>query len=314
MTLSTRPARAGDLSAVRRVAEAAYRPYVDRIGRPPAPMAADYADLIATGQLWVAEHAGAIAGLLVLCPEPDHLLLDNIAVHPEAQGQGVGRRLLDLAEQRARAAGYPEIRLYTNEAMTENLAYYPRQGYVETHRGVDDGFRRVYFRKRLPAGPELQRLRADHAPALLAFERENRAYFAASIPDRGDDYFTDFDSRHQALLAEQADGVCHFHVLVENGGSIVGRVNLVDVAGGSAELGYRIAERAAGRGLATRSVREMCARATSEYDLTELTAKTTLDNPGSRRVLERVGFAVVGEMTLNGRPGLRYAKSLDADE
>ncbi|TXS13442.1 hypothetical protein EAO70_17135, partial [Streptomyces sp. adm13(2018)] len=82
----------------------------------------------------------------------------------------------------------------------------------------------------------LERLRSDHAPALLVFERENRGYFAASVPDRGDAYFTDFAERHQGLLDEQEAGGIHFHVLVGEGGEILGRFNLVDVAEGSAEL------------------------------------------------------------------------------
>jgi len=101
--------------------------------------------------------------------------------------------------------------------------------------------------------PELQLLRPDHARALLKFERENRAYSAAWVPDRGNDYFASFGARHRALLAEQSAGTCYFHVLVDGDGEVVGRVNLVDLADGSAELGDRIAERAAGRGLATTS-------------------------------------------------------------
>jgi ribosomal-protein-alanine N-acetyltransferase len=107
--------------------------------------------------------------------------------------------------------------------------------------------------------PELQLLRPDHALALLAVERENRAYFAASIPDRGDDYFARFDERHRALLAEQQAGDCYFHLLVGTAGEVLGRVNLVDVADGGAELGYRIAERAAGRGLATSAAKRRAA-------------------------------------------------------
>jgi ribosomal protein S18 acetylase RimI-like enzyme len=147
--ITTRLGREDDLAAVRELAVAAYEIYVERIGRPPAPMTADYAEAIRAGTLWVAEDASRIVGLLVLEPKPDHLLLDNVAVHPDAQGRGIGRRLLQLAEQRARAERYAEIRLYTNEAMTENIAYYSLHGYVETHRGVGDGFRRVYFRKLL---------------------------------------------------------------------------------------------------------------------------------------------------------------------
>ncbi len=158
--------------------------------------------------------------------------------------------------------------------------------------------------------PEMQLLRPDHASALLAFERENRAYFAASVPDRGDDYFARFDERLRGLLAEQEAGVCYFHVLVGAEDEVLGRINLMDVADGAAELGYRIAERAAGRGLATRAVRKLCDLAANSYGLTFLRAATTLDNAASRAVLARSGFAVVGETQLSGRPGLSYRRSL----
>ena len=161
--------------------------------------------------------------------------------------------------------------------------------------------------------PELERLRAGHAPALLAFELENRDYFAKSISDRGDAFFLEFDERLAMLLAEQADGICHFHVLVEADGSIVGRVNLIDVTDGSAELGYRIAERAAGRGVATAAVRAVCALAAADYALSSLTARTTLDNAASRTVLERTGFTVVGETVITGKPGLRFVRELAAE-
>ncbi|MFE9725038.1 GNAT family N-acetyltransferase [Streptomyces sp. NPDC005794] len=156
----------------------------------------------------------------------------------------------------------------------------------------------------------LERLRPDHAPALLAFEQENRAYFAASIPDRGDDFFAGFAARHAELLAEQEAGMHHFHVWADGEGAVLGRVNLVGVADGSAELGYRVAERAAGQGLATSGVRRMCALAFAEYGLTALRAKTTVDNAGSRRVLDRAGFVAAGAITLMGKPGLRFTRDL----
>ncbi|MEU9450377.1 GNAT family N-acetyltransferase [Streptomyces sp. NPDC048277] len=159
--------------------------------------------------------------------------------------------------------------------------------------------------------PELQLLRPDHAPAVLAFERENRAYFAASIPDRGDDYFARFDERHRALLAEQEAGICYFHVLVGASGEVLGRVNLVDVANGGADLGYRIAERAAGRGLATSAVREVCELAATVYGLTTLRAAARVDNAASRTVLARTGFTVTGETRLSGHPGLTFLRPLE---
>ena len=150
--LTVRPARPSDAAALTAVAAEAYRPYVPRIGREPAPMTADYAQAVRSGLTWVAEADGDIVGLLVLVARPDHLLLENVAVLPSAQRRGVGARLLALAEDQARARGLDEIRLYTNEAMTENLAYYARHGYAETHRAEQDGFRRVFFAKRLARG------------------------------------------------------------------------------------------------------------------------------------------------------------------
>lgn len=154
--------------------------------------------------------------------------------------------------------------------------------------------------------PELQLLRLEHAPALLEFERENRAYFAASIPDRGDEFFAEFDARFARLLEWQAAGTDYLHVLVAQGGEVVGRVNLVDVVNGSAELGYRIAQKAAGHGLATAAVREVRELAAAMYGLSKLRAKATTDNPASQKVLERNGFVVVGELTLNDKAAVSY--------
>jgi ribosomal-protein-alanine N-acetyltransferase len=141
---------------------------------------------------------------------------------------------------------------------------------------------------------------------LLAFERENRAYFAAVIPDRGDAFFTEFDARCAQLLASQADGTEYSHLLVTEGGEVVGRVNLFAVADGSAELGYRIAQQVAGQGLATAAVRQVRELAATAYGLTRLRARVTLDNPASRKVLERNGFVAAGALTLNGKPAISY--------
>jgi GNAT superfamily N-acetyltransferase len=134
---------------LREIAVAAYEQYVPVIGRAPAPMTADYAAAVRSGQAWVAAGAAGVIGFIVLIPQPGFLLLENIAVRPAAQGQGTGARLLAFAEEQARALRLAEIRLYTNEAMTANLAYYPRHGYTEAHRAQEDGFRRVFFRKQL---------------------------------------------------------------------------------------------------------------------------------------------------------------------
>ncbi len=144
-----RLATAGDLQGVEAIVRAAYTPYVARMGREPGPMLDDYGALISAERVHVIEHEGVVRGVLVLIPEAETMLLDNIAVDPVVQGAGLGRRMLEFAEAAAGAAGFRTIRLYTNEAMTENVGLYSRLGWMETHRGEEDGFRRVYFVKRL---------------------------------------------------------------------------------------------------------------------------------------------------------------------
>jgi ribosomal-protein-alanine N-acetyltransferase len=163
--------------------------------------------------------------------------------------------------------------------------------------------------------PELQRLRADHAPAVLAFELANRAYFAASISDRGDEYFGQFTQRHNDLLAEQEAGICACYVLVGEDGSVLGRFNLVGMGDGAAELGYRVAQHVAGRGVATATVRELCRLAAAQYGLRTLRAATTGENVASQKVLTKAGFVPVGPADpahLGGKPGTWYRRDLAA--
>src|ERR1700749_4056674 len=133
--------------------------------------------------------------------------------------------------------------------------------------------------------PELQRLQAGDAPAVLAFELANRAYFAASISDRGDEFFDQFADRHSAMLAEQEAGTGAFYVLVAEDGSVLGRFNLYRFQDGTAELGYRVAQHAAGRGLATAAVRELCHLAAAQLGLRPLRAATSHGNVASQKVL-----------------------------
>jgi ribosomal-protein-alanine N-acetyltransferase len=163
--------------------------------------------------------------------------------------------------------------------------------------------------------PELQRLRADHGAAVLAFERANRAYFAAFISDRGDAFFDQFTERHGALLAEQEAGVGAFYVLVAEDGSVLGRFNLVFAEDGTAELGYRVAQHAAGRGVATAAVRELCRLASAEYGLRTLRAATSHENAASQKVLTKAGFVPVGPADpahLGGKQGTWYQLDLTA--
>ena len=158
--------------------------------------------------------------------------------------------------------------------------------------------------------PELQRLHADHAPALLAFELANRAYFAESISDRGDQFFEQFTDGIDAMLAEQKAGVGAFYVLVGEDGSALGRFNLYRISDGTAELGYRVAEQVAGHGVATANVRELCRVAAEQHGLRTLAAETNHENVASQKVLQRAGFVPVGPANPGGRPGIRYERDL----
>ena len=160
--------------------------------------------------------------------------------------------------------------------------------------------------------PELQRLRTEHAPAVLAFELANRAYFATFISDRGDEFFDQFTERYNDLLAEQEAGTCICHVLVGEDGTVLGRFNLYDLQDGTAVLGYRVAQHVAGRGVATATVRELCGLAAARHGLHTLKAETTHDNVASQRVLIKAGFVPVGPAEPGGRPGTWYERDLAA--
>ena len=127
----------------------AYSKYVERIGREPAPMLVDYEAAILAGETWVLVEGDDTLGVLVMRPKEDHLFVETVAVRAGWQGKGLGRKLMAFAEEVARERGLREIRLYTNEKMTENLPFYRDLGYEETGRALDEGYRRVFMKKAL---------------------------------------------------------------------------------------------------------------------------------------------------------------------
>jgi ribosomal protein S18 acetylase RimI-like enzyme len=126
-----RAAAAEDAPALRALVDAAYGHYVDRIRDRPKPMDADYDEVVRTRSVAVAEAGGEIVGLIVHGPDGGGYLIDNVAVAPGRQGEGIGRDLIGRAERSAARAGFDTVRLYTHELMTENRALYERLGYVE---------------------------------------------------------------------------------------------------------------------------------------------------------------------------------------
>lgn len=161
--------------------------------------------------------------------------------------------------------------------------------------------------------PELQRLRADHAAAILTFESANRAFFATSISDRGEEYFENFAERHHALLAEQEAGIGAYYVLVDIDGAVLGRFNLVFVGDGVGVLGYRVAQHVTGRGVATATVRDLCLLAASRHGVRTLRAATSRGNVASQRVLLNTGFIEVGPADpsdIGGKQGSWYQRDV----
>jgi ribosomal protein S18 acetylase RimI-like enzyme len=144
-----RAATAADVPAIVDTVDRAYRHYIVRIGKPPGPMLDDYLARVSEDAVWVLQDGPAIAGILVLLSAPEYLLLDNIAIAPERQGRGLGRRLLAFAESEALRRGYREIRLYTHQTMIENQRLYASIGYEERGRGSEAGYDRVFMRKPL---------------------------------------------------------------------------------------------------------------------------------------------------------------------
>ena len=146
--LSLRRATAADLPTIKAVIGAAYARYLTRMDKPPGPMLRDYRPSVEAGTTWVS--GSPITAVLTLYPGDDHLLIENIAVHPSAQGRGLGRALMSFAEQEAARRGLTRMTLVTHEVMTENQAIYARLGYAEVERRSEDGYRRIYMEKHLP--------------------------------------------------------------------------------------------------------------------------------------------------------------------
>jgi ribosomal protein S18 acetylase RimI-like enzyme len=147
--LAPRQATAADIPAVHDVIAAAYGKYLSRMDKPPGPMLRDYGPVAAAGQLWVSGEP--VSGVVSLIESDDGLLIENIAIDPSAQGTGLGRALMEFAERRAAERMISRLWLYTHEVMTENYAIYTHLGYREYERRAENGYRRIYMEKLLPA-------------------------------------------------------------------------------------------------------------------------------------------------------------------
>lgn len=303
--LLVRPARGDDLAAIERIVNWAYERYVERIGREPAPMLDDYALKLREATVLVAED-GVLVGVIVLSARSDHLLIENVAVDPSRQGQGVGRALLAVAERHAAELGLGELRLYTNAAMTENLRFYPRLGYVEVARRVDDGFDRVYFAKLAPPSMQMQAERLVLRPMRQAdAERLHTVYSDPCVMryvPGGPLGRAGTAARVRSAVEHQLTyGFSKWAVILADGGEVIGDCGIQHLEGGPAiELGFHIRRSHWGDGYATEAARAWLSRAQASRP-EPLVAIVDPRNTASVRVLRKLRMRCTGRGTHFGR-------------
>lgn len=148
-TLKIRKANPAEEAAVVNCIQKAYQKYIVRIGKKPGPMLNHYLPLIVDGNVFCGEFSREIVGVLVLKKLDSYMLLDNVALLPEFQGRGFGKQLVAFAEHYSSENNCNEIRLYTNVEMTENIEFYRKLEYSEYSIIQEDGYERVYFKKKL---------------------------------------------------------------------------------------------------------------------------------------------------------------------
>ena len=154
--IAIRRATAADATAIRDLTRLAYAKWMPLIGREPLPMQADYDRAVAEHRIDLAERDGKLIALIEMIEAEDHLLIENLAVHPDAQGQGLGERLLRHAETIAQGLGVPEVRLYTNDKFAANITFYAKRGYTITERGsIVPGSVTVFMKKSIAPAQDL---------------------------------------------------------------------------------------------------------------------------------------------------------------
>ena len=161
--LLIRDGRSGDRADLVRIAGEAYAQYIPRMGKPPAPMLADFAKHLRDDTVLVAiaseathgttggetgNSEGQVIGFAIVLEKTDGYWLENIAVADGWRGRRVGKQLLTAVEKHVRGKA-DSYHLYTNVAMTENIAWYAGLGFTETERRTEAGYKRVFFCKTL---------------------------------------------------------------------------------------------------------------------------------------------------------------------
>lgn len=142
-----RPARIEDASFLSELAWAAYSKYSINMNKLPRPVYYNYHDLILKGDTFVALNNKNIIGMATLSLRDNYLLIQNIAISPQFQRKGLGKRFINYAKKISISKNISEMRLWTNEKMPGNLEMYISHGFQETHRQEIEGHRLIYLKK-----------------------------------------------------------------------------------------------------------------------------------------------------------------------
>lgn len=148
-TPALRRAGPGDAEAIAALTRDAYAKWIPVIGRAPKPVSADYDVAVRAHLIDLLTADGVLVALVECIAEPDHLLIENLAVAPAHQGRGYGKRLMAHVEDLARELGHAEVRLYTNKLFAENIAFYQSLDYRITAETPFKGGFIVHMHRRL---------------------------------------------------------------------------------------------------------------------------------------------------------------------
>lgn len=151
MSIEIRQATPQDAAAIASLTRAAYTKWIAVIGREPKPMEANYDEAVLKHRFDLLYVDGRLAALIETVKEPDHLLIENVAVSPDFQGRGLGGRLLKHAEDLACELGHGELRLYTNKKFATNVELYLHVGYRIDRETVGARGTTVYMSKTVRA-------------------------------------------------------------------------------------------------------------------------------------------------------------------
>lgn len=148
--MEIREAGRGDVASITYCVEEAFADYIPLIHKKPGPMLMDYGEAVEKDAVFVAADGNDIAGVAVIADDRGGFMwLDILAVFKKYQGRGIGKKLIEYAEKFIIENGKEECRIYTNVKFETTIAIYRHLGYSEYKRAFEDGYDRLFLKKKL---------------------------------------------------------------------------------------------------------------------------------------------------------------------